>query len=160
MPQSWLVLRGLRRSVLEAFLYQISPESITTNHRMEQKCGRDADKQKMRMGKSCPEMRSAVGRQAPKLALEPGSRLSLPSLAPRMTFSTALGKLHHFWISLFSPKNEVATFLPLQQCWEGRYCFQGAPKSHQPLCEIYAGDEGFSPQDTPPLLLQVLWKLE
>lgn len=44
MTQLWLVLHGLRRSVLEAFLYQISPESITTNHRVEQKCDGDANK--------------------------------------------------------------------------------------------------------------------
>lgn len=40
--------------MLEAFLYQINPDPSTTNHRVEQKCDGDANKQKVRTGDELP----------------------------------------------------------------------------------------------------------
>lgn len=110
------------------------------------RCKRAEDEDRGRAALRCGQRQGGRHLNSP---CEPRSRLSLPGLAPRMTFSTALGKLHHFWTSLSPPKNKVAAFMPLQQCWEDCYCLQRAPKNHQPLCELYPGDEVFSPQNTP-----------
>lgn len=142
MPQLWPVLHKLRKSTLEVFPYQINSGPSTTNHRVEQKCDGDTNKQKMRSGDAV-----STGNRHPILSVSP--RISLPNLALRMTFSTRLGKLHHFWIFVFSPKDEVAAFMPLQRGWDSCNCLQHTPKSHQPLGEIYPREEGFSSWNAP-----------
>lgn len=70
------------------------------------------------------------------------------SLSPRMTFSTLLGKLHHFRFFIFSPKHEAAVSMPWQRGWDSFNCLQHAPKSHQ--VRFTQERRGSAPEMHPP----------